>query len=175
MAQPSPMSMMPAFSPGPDQHARALRRQLLQMEARAFIGAVLAPHDREDAEFGFVGLALEDRADFVELDGSQIAHAVAVPRAARRYGPCDFENHAPVGGAQQRIGGALGMRHHAHHVAAFIADAGDIAQRAVGIIDVAQHHAILRFQHVERAFDRRSSSLRRAPPEFEHLASVAAT
>jgi hypothetical protein len=43
------------------------------------------------------------------------------------------------------------MGHHAHHVAAFVADPGDIAKGAVRVIDISQHHALLRLQHVERA------------------------
>ena len=36
----------------PLQHARPLGRQLLQMDARALVAAVLGPHHREDAELG---------------------------------------------------------------------------------------------------------------------------
>src|SRR5579883_558077 len=43
------------------------------------------------------------------------------------------------------------MRHQSHHIAAFIADPRDVPQRAIGIIQVAQHHAILALQPVERA------------------------
>ena len=41
-------------------HLRARRRQRLQPDARGLIGAVLAPHDREDAELGEARLAAED-------------------------------------------------------------------------------------------------------------------
>ncbi len=40
-------------------HQLAAGRQLLQMQARAFVGAVLAPHHAENAEFGVVGFAAE--------------------------------------------------------------------------------------------------------------------
>ena len=43
------------------------------------------------------------------------------------------------------------MRHHAHHVALAVEDAGDIAQRAVGIVQVAERDAVLGFELVERA------------------------
>ncbi len=43
------------------------------------------------------------------------------------------------------------MRHHAHHVALAVQNAGDIAQRAVRIVDVAERHAIFGFEFVERA------------------------
>ncbi len=64
---------------GADQHARALGGQLLQMQAGAFVGAVLAPHDREDADFGWIRLAAEDGADFGELRIGE-AHAVRLAR-----------------------------------------------------------------------------------------------
>ena len=51
------------------------------------------------------------------------------------------EDHEAVGRAHQRIGGAFGMRHHAHDVAFAVEDAGDVAQRAVGMIDVAMGDA----------------------------------
>src|SRR3954468_20949704 len=36
---------------------------------------MLAPHHREDTELGFRGFALQDRADFIELEPREIAHA----------------------------------------------------------------------------------------------------
>src|SRR5208282_4380895 len=39
------------------QHALAARGQAFQVHARRFVGAMLAPHDAEDAEFGESGLA----------------------------------------------------------------------------------------------------------------------
>ena len=41
------------------QHARPCRRQLLQVDARALVAAVLRPHHREDAELGLGRLALQ--------------------------------------------------------------------------------------------------------------------
>ena len=42
----------------PLQHELAARGQALQVHARRLVGAVLAPHHAEDAEFGERGLAL---------------------------------------------------------------------------------------------------------------------
>jgi len=42
---------------GAADHPRRLGRQLFQMEARAFVAAMLGPHDREDAELDEVRLA----------------------------------------------------------------------------------------------------------------------
>ena len=55
----------PGVLSGADQDAIAARGQLLQVQARAFIGAVLAPHHREDAGFGLIRLAAENLADFL--------------------------------------------------------------------------------------------------------------
>src|SRR5439155_1131340 len=57
------------------QNAVALGGQLLQMDARAFVRTVLAPHHGKDADFGFVGFALQNRADFFKLASSEVAHA----------------------------------------------------------------------------------------------------
>ena len=51
----------------PLHHQLAARRQLLQVQARALVGAVLAPHHAEDAEFGVGGLAAEERDDLLVL------------------------------------------------------------------------------------------------------------
>src|SRR3989338_8600227 len=42
------------------------------------------------------------------------------------------------------------MRHEAEHVAGFVADAGDVAGRAVWVIHVAQEHLFVRLEFVER-------------------------
>ena len=62
-ARPSPMSTTPAFSPGPCRHARPRGRKRLQVDAGGLVGAVLAPHGREDPELDQVGLAAEDLQD----------------------------------------------------------------------------------------------------------------
>ena len=45
---------------GPLHHVRAARRQLLQVHARGFVRAVLAPHHAEDAQLGEVRIAPQD-------------------------------------------------------------------------------------------------------------------
>ena len=50
-----------------DQHARAGSGELAQLEPRVLIGAVLAPHDREDAQLGEVRLTAEDGLDAREF------------------------------------------------------------------------------------------------------------
>ncbi len=50
----------------------AARGQLLQVDAGALVGAVLAPHDAEDSELGEVGFAAEDGDDFLVLLGREV-------------------------------------------------------------------------------------------------------
>ena len=64
----------------------------------------------------------------------------------------------PISGSVARSGcGIMPM-----HVALAVEHAGDVAQRAVGIVDVAEGDAIFGFELVERALVGDSSSLRRA-------------
>jgi hypothetical protein len=53
------MSITPAFSPGPQITQGAVVGSFFKVDARAFVGAMLGPHHREDAEFGQVRLAAE--------------------------------------------------------------------------------------------------------------------
>ena len=46
---------------------------------------------------------------------------------------------------------AFGVGHHAHHIAFAVEHAGDVAQRAVGVVDVAEGDAVFGFEFVERA------------------------
>src|SRR5690242_3538401 len=54
-----------------------------------------------------------------------------------------------VGGAGQRLGGVLRMRHQADDAAVGRADARDVAHRAVGVVAVAEHHPALALEFVE--------------------------
>ena len=65
MTWPSPMSMIPAFSPGPWTTFLARGRELLEVDLGALVAAVLGPHGREDAELGQVGLAADEADDEV--------------------------------------------------------------------------------------------------------------
>ena len=53
-------------------HEFAAGGELLEVQARAFVGAVLAPHDAEDAELGVAGLAAEDVDDFLVFGGREL-------------------------------------------------------------------------------------------------------
>ena len=56
-----------------------------------------------------------------------------------------MENDEAIGGTHERLGGTLWVRHQAEHVAAFIQNTGDVAHRAVGIVDIAECDAIFGF------------------------------
>ena len=176
---------------GPLQHARAARRQLLQMNARALVAAVLGPHHREDSELGDRRLAPE-RADdprvlvagqTVAFQGSGIeAHREAVPTAPAGTQRANdrLEQHEPVAAAEDGLTGPLGVRHHADDVAALAADAGDVAGRAVRIrragrraargIDIPEDHAPLPFQPIEQIVGREVVALAVIDGDAQHLA-----
>ena len=84
----------------PLQNQGAARRKLLQMQPRAFVGAMLAPHHAEDSEFGVAGFAAEQRDDFVVLRRGQSVglndlrrHRLMRRHQARNH---RFENHQAV-------------------------------------------------------------------------------
>ena len=102
----------------PLQHARALGGQGLEPFFRAFIGTMLVPHGREDAEFGkgrlapdqveyllvFVGLETvigdEFGGDFDVVAKSHFSQPSLrnqrLSSAGRRKGPCRPRRHGPV-------------------------------------------------------------------------------
>ena len=51
----------------------------------------------------------------------------------------------------QRFNHVFGMRHHADDVSGFVANAGDVVHRAIGIaaFDIAEHHAALAFKALD--------------------------
>ena len=70
-----------------------------------------------------------------------------------------FEEQAAVGAAKDRFASAFGMRHEPSHITTFVAKAGDVLQRAVGIrliiwfagrIDVLPQNAISGAKRGER-------------------------
>src|SRR5581483_2506889 len=70
-----------------------------------------------------------------------------------------LEHLAAVGAAEQGLEQALGMRHHAEHAPGRIADAGDVALRAVrvgrlrclsGLVDVAEDHPAFTLELIQR-------------------------
>ena len=66
-AIPSPASITPAFSPGPDKHVRDPRSGVAEMNPRRLVRAVLAPHHRKQRQFEMVGGAAQDRLHLVAL------------------------------------------------------------------------------------------------------------
>ena len=56
----------------PLQHRLAAGRKFAEVQAGAFIGAVLAPHHTEDAEFCEGRLAAQEADDFVVLRGREL-------------------------------------------------------------------------------------------------------
>src|SRR5260370_21515555 len=74
----------------PLQNAVAARRQTLQMHARGLVGAVLAPHHAEDAQFGERGLASAQKLlDLVVL----LERESVLPEGFRRKGGSQRGGH----------------------------------------------------------------------------------
>ena len=55
------------FFAGFHENIRPGRRKFFQLAPRVFVGAMLAPHDRENAQLGEVWLAAEDFFDALEF------------------------------------------------------------------------------------------------------------
>src|SRR5258708_2506563 len=69
-----PRPMLNSLSPS------ARERQLLEMQARALIGAVLAPHHTEDAQLGIVRLTAENRFDLAVFAAGELVLSDGVGR-----------------------------------------------------------------------------------------------
>ena len=139
------------------QDPAAARRELLQVEARTLIGAVLAPHHGEDAEFGVGRFAAENRDNPAVLFRRELMRRnnVGSDRCHCLFG-CQrvherAENDESIRGAHQRIGRALRMRHHAEHIALPVQNSGNVADGAIARRRVAERDAILGFEFVENA------------------------
>ena len=61
---------------GADEDSGVFSGELLEVEAGAFVGAMLAPHDGEDAFLGLIGVAAEDGAGFGEFRIGELAHGL---------------------------------------------------------------------------------------------------
>ena len=55
----------------------------------------------------------------------------------------DRSSTTPSAQPRSGVAGALGVRHEPHHVAGLVADAGDVVEAAVGVVDVAEHDAVV--------------------------------
>ena len=106
--------------PRPLEHPGALRGKFFEVNAAAFVGAVLVPHGGECAEFGGVGAAPQDFGDFLPFarrkpvverrlqggGGVRRPHDAAAVRAAEAN--TRSPSSPPSRGSQQRSG--CGMR-----------------------------------------------------------------
>src|SRR5579863_8665456 len=83
------------------------------MHARGLVGAVLAPHDREDAEFGIARFAAEQRLDFAVLGLGELVlgdefgcdgHRVRAGTAENKDSKMARPSVDPMSGSQARSG-----------------------------------------------------------------------
>ncbi len=160
----------------PADDARPCGRQAPQPFARGFVGAVLAPHHREDAELGEVGLASQDGDGARHIPRRKARAARRSParsrsRQAPRPGPAKKARPsvAPRSGSVASSG--CGMRPSTRLL--LVEHAGDVARRAVVVARLG--HACRRARNsgrrrgprlrAGRASRRRRSNCRRdAPP-----------
>ncbi len=61
----------PSVLPRTADHPGRLGRELLKMQSRAFVGAMLRPHYREDAELDHIGLAPQRMQDALVFLGAE--------------------------------------------------------------------------------------------------------
>ena len=85
---------------GPLEHARPRRRERPEVDARGLVGAVLAPHRREDAELDVVRLAAEDLQDSPVLVGGEVVLGDELGSdrhgRGRVYGPEEYTARSAV-------------------------------------------------------------------------------
>ena len=136
----------------PLHHPGRLGRELAQVDLRGLVGAVLAPHHREDAELDQVRLAAQDRPgcrsyssglSLCSATSSGVIAVMPAPPAASGTGG------RPSRAAQQRLDRPLGMRHQPQHVARSSQHAGDVGGRAVGVVAVAEGDPVLVLQPLQ--------------------------
>ena len=70
------------------------------------------------------------------------------------------QQHDAVPRSDDRVARTLGVRHEPHHVAALVGDPGDVVEAPIGVVDVAQDHAVFVAEAAQRLRDRRRSCLR---------------
>ncbi len=106
---------------GPLDHPRRLGRQLLQMHARGFVGAMLAPHHREDAQLDEVRLAAHQLQDarIFGLGQPMFADQFRRDFCHDRFSIRLWNSGAAIGAAQHVVDHAFGMGHQAQHIALF--------------------------------------------------------
>ena len=149
-------------------HARALGRQFLQMGAGGFVGAMLAPHHREDAELDQIGVAAEQFLDagiflvrkpmLADQFGRHLGHDSASIRLSNRARP----SVPPKADRTTRSGWGIRpstLRFSLRMPAMSRAEPLGLSP------GVAEDHAAFAFQPVRASRRRRSNCLRHAPPE----------
>src|SRR5471032_123262 len=70
---------------------------------------------------------------FGSLTGGFFSAAIVTTIYSREGLDNTFEQRLAIGATEHRLGGVLRMRHQAHHRLDLVEDAGDVADRAVGV------------------------------------------
>src|SRR4029077_20995095 len=142
-ASPSPISITPAFSPGPQitrgpvvGRVRSHTFDDLYEQCSLHIAAMMPVSVR----FGVRPRSAQARSNSSALSPSSAARSAVtlLPITLLQRADEAIEQRASVSPPQQGIGCILGMRHQPEHRAAVVEDAGDGAGRAVDIVLVGQ-------------------------------------
>ena len=131
---------------------RSLGRKLAEVDLRGFVGAMLAPHHREDAELDQVRRTAKDRQNELVLVGleavfdddggrDRVAHAKASSRERNSGRP----SLPPSSGAIARSG--WGIRPSTLRLG--LRTPGDVGGRAVGVVAIAEGDTILAFEALQ--------------------------
>src|SRR5476649_2245041 len=120
---------------------------------------------------------------FGSLTGGFFSAAIVTTQYSREGLDNTFEQRFAVGAAEHRFGGILRMRHQAHHGLGLVEDAGDVADRSVGItgtVDRAVRRAVTEgdlaavFQLLQRVVVGEVVALGMRHRDLDHLARLVA-
>lgn len=70
-----------------------------------------------------------------------------------------MEDPKTFGRTHQSVAGAFRVRHHAEYIALLIENTGNVTQRAIRVVEIAERHPVFAFQAVQRRFIREITTL----------------
>src|SRR5476649_1372891 len=153
-AWPSPMSITPAFSPGPwithgavvgsffshtfeDLYEQCSLHMAEKMPSSTIVGVRPMILSRRSYSSGARPCSATTcgviAGSFGSLTGGFFSAAIVTTQYSREGLENTFEQRLAIGAAEHRFGRVLRMRHQSQHRLGLVEDAGDVADRAVGI------------------------------------------
>src|SRR5450755_4686997 len=153
-AWPSPISITPAFSPGPwithgalvgsffshtfeDLYEQCSLHIAEKMPSSTMVGVRPMIFSRRSYSSGASPCSATTCGvivgSFGSLTGGFFSTAITTTIYSREGLDNAFKQRLAIGATEHRLGGVLRMGHQAHHGLGLVEDAGDVADRAVGI------------------------------------------